>query len=253
MSNYTWTGSSGDNLWSTPANWSPFSLTGGPNGPPGSGDDAILGSLGKSVVVGNGVNAAVDNLFMGDILDQAAGVTNAPILTVDNGRTFTIDGAGSILADGAIDVQTGGTMVWDFSGTFIDGVTIVIGKILSGNGGQIEPSSNLEIDGTVTLNDGGGAPATLYLGDLEFQNTSAGSITNSGVTSNKLINVNDTISGAGLISVSVFDNQASGNVVASQERGFALQISSPTFTNEGQMVAGTTATLTSARTARAGR
>ncbi len=171
MTNYTWTGATGDNLWSTPANWSPFSLTGGPNGPPGSGDAAFLGSLGEPVVVGSGVNAAVDALFMGNIFDPAAGVTNAPILTVDNGRTFTIDGAGSILADGAIDVQTGATMVWDFSGTFINGATIIIGKILSGNGGQAEPSSNLEIDGTVTLNDGGVAPATLYLGELGFQNT----------------------------------------------------------------------------------
>ena len=75
----------------------------------------------------------------GDIFDPAAGVTNAPILTVDNGRTFTIDGAGSILADGAIDVQTGATMVWDFSATFPKHGTIVIGKILSGNGGNEQP------------------------------------------------------------------------------------------------------------------
>ena len=168
-----------------------------------------------------------------------------PISTVDNGRTFTIDGAGSILADGAIDVQTGATMVWDFSGTFINGATIIIGKILSGNGGQAEPSSNLEIDGTVTLNDGGVAPATLYLGDSEFQNTSAGSITNSGVTSDTLVNVNDIISGAGSISVTDFDNQVGGTVEASQVRGSALQISSATFTNEGQLVAGTTACPTS--------
>ena len=63
------------------------------------------------------------------------------------------------------------------------------------------------------------------------------------MTSDTLVNVNDTISGAGSISVSVFDNQAGGNVVASQVRGSALQISSATFTNEGQMVAGTTAAL----------
>ena len=127
--------------WSTPANWSPFSLTGGPNGPPGSGDAAFLGSLGESVVVGSGVNAAVDALFMGDIFDPAAGVTNAPILTVDNGRKFTIDGAGSILADGAIDVQTGATMVWDFSGTFINGATIIIGKFSAATAARQNPAA----------------------------------------------------------------------------------------------------------------
>ena len=82
------------------------------------------------------------------------------------------------------------------------------------------------------------------MGNSEFQNTSAGSITNSGVTSDTLVNVSDIISGAGSISVTDFDNQVGGTVEASQGRGgFALQISSPTFTNEGQMVAETTSTL----------
>ena len=87
------------------------------------------------------------------------------------------------------------------------------------------------------------APAYIWVNSACFPERVRGSITNSGVTSDTLVNVNDTIAGAGSISVSVFDNQAGGNVVASQVRGSALQISSATFTNEGQMVAGTTAAL----------
>jgi hypothetical protein len=233
MTTFSWTGSGGNDLWSNAGNWTPS------GGPPVSNTDATLPANGESVVVGNGVNAAVRALTMGSQSTDA----NAPTLTVDNGRTLTINSTSEI-ASGTIDVQTGATMIWDSIGTFYDQGTIVIGEVINSNGGN----GNLAIAGEIALNAGNVNSNTqniLYLGQssAEFQTDSTGSITNSGTaSSDELINAGVTISGAGTISVNDFDNFF-GTVEASQTRGFALQISSPTFTNEGQMVAETTATL----------
>ena len=228
MTTFFWSSTAVNHLWSDAANWTPA------GGPPGSGDAAVLGNIGGSVgeaVVISGADVAVDTLIVG------LAATNAPTLTVDSGRTFTINSTGSSIDDGSIIVQTGATMVWNFSATFSNQGTIVIGEILNSNGGN----GTLAIDGAVTLNDGG----TVDLGQVSnaFHNESGGSIKNSGATSDTLINVDNTIAGGGTISISHFDNQAGGTVEATQQEGIALQISSATFSNEGTMVAQSRAVL----------
>src|SRR5581483_1218831 len=101
-------------------------------------------------------------------------------------------------------------------------------KILSSNGSL---QSSIGIDGAVTLN--GGGTVNLGVTDL-FDPETTGVIADSGPPST-LTNVNNTIEGAGAISVSQFDNQ--GTVEANHVGGFALQINSPTFTNEGTLIA----------------
>ena len=87
--------------------------------------------------------------------------------------------------------------------------------------------------------DGGG---TVDLGQLanasDDEILTYGEILNApGTSGDGLVNVNNTITGGGLIDLGSFDNQASGVVEASQTGGFLLQIIASTFTNEGTLAA----------------
>jgi hypothetical protein len=225
MTTYSWVGPVGNDLWSNANNWTP----GG--GPPQSADTAVIGASGYSVDI-NGTSG-VGTLDLGFSL---FGTPIADTLTVDNGANFDVDAASNIFS-GTLASDTGGTLFFNFTGTFTNDSTLLVGQILSGAGGN----SNLEIDGSVTLSGSG----TLDLGQVSnsFQAASTGTIENFPSTSDTLINTNNTITGGGLISVSTFDNQANGFVDASQSEQFALQISSGTFTNEGLMTAESRSTL----------
>ena len=111
-----------------------------------------------------------------------------------------------------------------------------VGKGAGGSGGGL-----LYLADPVTLNGGG----TLTLGV-----TSSGSGFNygdiedaPGTSGDGLINVNNTITGGGTISVDSFDNQSGGTVEASQSGGYSLKITAATFTNEGVLEAESGATL----------
>jgi hypothetical protein len=224
MTAYSWKGPVGNDLWSNASNWTPS------GGPPGINDSVLIAGNGYSIDV-TGISAA-GSLNLG----LSLGTPIADTLTVDNGGNFDI-GAGSTIYSGTLVSDVGANLYFYLANTFTNESTVLVGQILSAAGGN----SNLEVDGSMTLTGGG----TVDLGQVssKFQAASTGTIEDQPTTTGALINNNNTINGGGLISVSTFDNQASGKVNATQSEQFALQISSSTFTNEGMMTAQDRATL----------
>jgi hypothetical protein len=149
---------------------------------------------------------------------------------------------------GTLDVESGSNLVIgapsEYSSpptgpvTFDNAGTLTVG-VNGGSGGN----SNLEIDGSVTLNGSG----TLNLGQYSNGTFSTGTVEIFPSTNSALTNVNNTITGGGTIGLYSFDNQAAGTVEASQpesNEGNHLQVyGTSSFTNEGNMVAETWSTL----------
>ena len=88
----------------------------------------------------------------------------------------------------------------------------------------------MQLVGKVKLNGLGALDLGQYSGTLRAFSTGS-------VTGNGLVNVNNTITGAGVIHLTSFDNQSSGLVDANQSEGNWLQIIASTFSNEGALQA----------------
>ncbi len=123
MATYTWTGGAGNNLWSSPGNWSP-------SGPPPTNNSATLSIPGGSTITGipNG-SQFVDLVFTGTGTVSLSGGTissdnsvapPANLTLVLNNTSLTVSGtvggAGTIELNGATVTSTGGS---GGTGTFV--------------------------------------------------------------------------------------------------------------------------------------
>jgi hypothetical protein len=205
--------------WETPTNWSTGSM---PIEPQDVYIDNAIVALNADVLVNSVATSA------GALL--AIGNSAACTLTAVDGTNLNTEDASSVASGnlGEIEVCTGSALqVGYFSETFSNAGTLLLGKGAGGSG-----FGALNIAGTVDLSGGG----TVTLG----QTGTTGDILNAaGLPGSGLVNVDNTISGSGLIDLGSFDNQADGHVDA-QSR---LQISVGTFTNEGVMTDEANATL----------
>jgi hypothetical protein len=205
--------------WETPTNWSTGSM---PIEPQDVYIDNAIVALNADVLVNSVATSA------GALL--AIGNSAACTLTAVDGTNLNTEDASSAASGnlGEIEVCTGSALqVGYFSETFSNAGTVLLGKGAGGSG-----FGALNIAGTVDLSGGG----TVTLG----QTGTTGDILNApGLPGSGLVNVDNTISGSGLIDLGSFDNQADGHVDAQSH----LQISVGTFTNEGLITDEANATL----------
>jgi hypothetical protein len=194
--------------WETPTDWSTGSM-------PIEAQDVYISaaavSLDSNVIVNSIATAAGSALEIGD---STATTLTAVDGTTLNGKDSSFTATGNL---GEILVYTGSTLQLGYVDESFDNAgTLTVGKGAGGTG-------YLDIAGEIDLSGGG----TLNLG----QTGSTGDILNAPTTTgDSLININNTISGSGLIELGeTFDNQAAGLVNVES----ALQISAGTFTNEG--------------------
>jgi hypothetical protein len=210
---------SGSGTWETPTGWSTGSM-------PIEAQDAYIAS---------GIVSLDSNVIVNSIATGTGGLLNigdssATTLTAVDGTNLNTEDTSSTASGnlGTIDVHTGSALqVGYFSETFDNAGTILLGKGAGGSG-----AGDLNIAGTVDLSGGG----TLTLG----QTGTGGDILNApGLSGSGLVNVNNTISGNGVIDLGSFDNQADGTLEAQSY----LQINAGTFTNEGIVTDEANATL----------
>ena len=221
--------------WETPTSWSTGSM-------PIEPQDAYIGSASGAIVTLNS-NVTVHSIATSTGAEFAIGNSTASTLIAYDGTVLNSEDTSSVASGnlGKLGVDPGSAL--QIGNTFDNVGTLAIGKGAGGSG----EGAYLYLDdtlGAVTL-DGGG---TVDLGQLanasDDEIQTYGDILNApGTSGDGLINVNNTISGAGVIELGSFDNQASGIVEASQAGGFYLQIIAPTFTNEGTLAAQSGAVL----------
>lgn len=206
--------------WETPTNWS-------------SGSMPIEA---QDVYIANNTNVTLDsNVIVNSIATSASGIlsigdANATTLTAVDGTNLNNQDASFTATGnlGDIAVYTGSTLqVGYVTETFNNTGSMLIGKGAGGSG-----AGDLKIAGTVDLNGAG----TLTLGTT---GTTGDILNAAGLPGSGLVNVNNTITGNGLIELGSFDNQSGGKVEAQS----SLQISASTFTNEGAITAEAGATL----------
>ncbi|MDX2118540.1 MAG: GC-type dockerin domain-anchored protein [Planctomycetota bacterium] len=138
---FVWNGSTGDNLWSTPANWTP-------NGIPGAGDDVTIGA-GAS-----GVNISSANVTVATLDLQRP-------LVLANGRTLTVTTAtlsasasislqsGSALSGGTYTISVGGNISFPTLCSFARLVNVTINGDLPAFSGGMR-WNNVTLNGTIT-------------------------------------------------------------------------------------------------------
>ncbi len=211
------TAASGD--WETPTNWSAGSMPIEPQDVLIQGVSGATVTLDADVTVNSIATTSGSILEIGDSAPTTLIATNGTVLNTEDSSSVASGNLGEIL------VVTGSTL--QIGNTFDNAGSLVVGYKGAGGGGY------LDLNGTVTLNGGG----TVTLGEAS-SGFNFGDIQNAA-SSGGLINVDNTITGGGLISLTSFDNQASGKVIASQSGtgAYWLSISAGTFTNEGAMTA----------------
>ena len=211
--------------WETPADWSTGSM---PITPQDAYISGSLVTLNSNVTV-NSIATSADTTF-------GIGNSTSSTLIATNGTFPNMLDASRVASGnlGTTYVDTGSAL--EIGDAFDNVGAVGVGKGAGGSGGGL-----LYLADPVTLNGGG----TLTLGV-----TSSGSGFNygdiedaPGTSGDGLINVNNTITGGGTISVDSFDNQSGGTVEASQSGGYSLKITAATFTNEGVLEAESGATL----------
>ena len=206
--------------------------------------DAYIGDVSGAMIVTLNSNVTVHSIATSADAEFGIGNGTASTLIAYDGTVLNSEDASSVASGnlGSIGVEPGSAL--QIGNTFDNAGTLAIGK---GAGVSGDDSASLYLNDTlvaVTL-DGGG---TVDLGQLANASQSEiqtyGDILNApGTSGNGLVNVDNTITGGGVISLGSFDNQASGVVEASQSGGYWLQISASTFSNEGVMTAESGATL----------
>ena len=222
--------------WETDADWSTGYL-------PETVQDAYVGGVSGAMIVTLNSNVTVNSIATSADAQFAIGNGTASTLIATNGTVLNPEDTSSVASGnlGALGVEPGSAL--QIGNTFDNVGTLAIGKGAGGSG----DGAWLYIDdtsGAVTL-DGGG---TVDLGQIanatESEIQTYGDIVNaSGTSGDGLINVDNTITGAGVIRLGSFDNEASGKVDASQAGGFWLEISASTFNNEGFITAESGSTL----------
>ncbi len=197
--------------------------------------NAVAGTIGANNYP---TNVTVNSIGTNTI--SSLEIKNGSSLTATNGTalasniTFTW-ASGNL---GALKVDVGATLT--IGDRFDNEGSLTIGRITGS--ADINNGGYLDLTGTVKLN---GATSTagsglVYLGQHSstYSGYSYGDISGGG-----LINVNNTIDGAGVVTLDTLDNQAGGTINANQGSYYLeLEISS-TFTNEGEINAAADSTL----------
>jgi hypothetical protein len=205
--------------WETPTAWSTGSM-------PIEAQDVYLSSadvtLDSNVIVNSIATSASSILSIGD-------ATPTTLTAVDGTNLNSEDASFTATGNlGDIAVYTGSALqIGYFNETFDNMGAMLIGKGAGGSG-----AGDLNIAGTIDLNGAG----TLTLGTT---GTTGDILNAAGLSGSGLMNVNNTITGSGLIELGSFDNQSGGKI---EDQG-SLQISAGTFTNEGAITAEAGATL----------
>src|SRR5208283_2381978 len=173
-----------------------------------------------------------------EILNSSATNTNGTISTDGSSSSVIIEGSGII---GGNLTSTNGAEIHGI-GNALDGVTITSGSTYSVDPGQSTSlTGDLTNDGTILIgNSGGGsilypaAPTVYLFGDGTVTLNNANSHLRGSVSSDTLVNTDNTIQGQGDIDGLNFINQATVNANVA---GGTLTIQAPTTTNTGTLEA----------------
>jgi hypothetical protein len=232
------TASSGD--WENSSNWNngraPF--------PAEDVEIGYYGLVGANATLSNGANVTVDSITLNT--HSSLTIEDGATLTATNGSAPNPADATGLAGgnEGTITVQDG---FFEIGGTFENSGTLVIGD---GSGdGILRLIDNVTLDGGGAVNLGGisvGFSADVVKGPGPNPNppppvtfVGAGDITGA----RDLVNVDQTISGNGEISVAGLDNQANGKIGATiADYGLQIQFGS-LLSNEGELFADAQATL----------
>jgi hypothetical protein len=205
--------------WETPTAWSIGCM-------PIEPMDAAIGGL-------NTVNVTLSD----DVIVNSIAVNAVSTLTIASGDKLTAVHGTVLNTDDSYSLYTGNLGLLDID----PDATLLVGPDLLGttfyNSGTMNVGFNQGGGGTGYLNFGTGDQLTLQgggavaLGSFASQTFSTGDI-----TGDDLIDVNNTISGGGAITVTALDNQANGKIEASQSEGDDLALNvSGAFSNEGEL------------------
>ncbi|MEQ8266235.1 MAG: autotransporter domain-containing protein [Parvibaculum sp.] len=192
-----WDGSaSGD--WDTNANWDTNAV------PTGADDVTIDDVTVNAPVIGTGVNASTDSLYIGDAGTGSLTVTGTGELNV--GGDFYVGNDGT----GALTVQTGGSLIAGhatFGGNLGgDGEGSVTGAGSSWLGTGM--SVGYEGTGSFTVSDGGAVTAEVWIGD----NTGSGTVLVTGTGSSWVSGGEFTVGGVGTGDLTVADGATVNSV-----------------------------------------
>jgi hypothetical protein len=182
--------SSAGALWSSAGAWSA-------GGAPAATQDAFVGAG----AAGAASATATTNVTVNSIAVNAAStLTVYGTFTATNGTTLAAGDVASLGVGnaGLINVTSGGTLA--IGGSFVNKGGIEIARANLGDAG------NLTLLGNLTLSGGGHI-------DLGIQSGAASTMGPIGGVG--LVNIDNVISGAGLISLATLDNRAGGVIVAS--------------------------------------
>ena len=192
-----WDGStSGD--WNTDTNWDTDAV-------PTGADDVVIDDISVNApVIGNGVNASVDAMRVGDVGTGALTVTGTGELTTGGHLDVGADGTGSVI------VQSGGAIFSDYAtigyGIAGDGEVTVTGagSTWFSNGFSV----GYEGTGSFTVSDGGDILGEVWIGD----NTGSGTVLVTGADSKWTALGEFMVGGAGTGDLTVADGATVGSI-----------------------------------------
>ena len=192
-----------------------------------------------------GGQVSVDyNVFVNSIGVSAGSdldVGNSALLYATNGTKLSSAVTSSVGSgnDGLIDIET--KAVFWAGNEIANRGTIELGDPINGLGaGKLTVLSALRIDGGGTIQLGAKQTNSAFYGAGQIEGVPVG---NFNTITGAVTNVDNTITGGGLIKLDSLDNQAGGTIASSQINAAALQIDAVTFTNEGSLVADDNSTL----------
>ena len=202
--------SSASALWSNVSAWSL-------GGAPVATQDAFIGAG----ATGAAAATTTASVTVNSIAVNAASTLNidAGTFTATDGSTLAADDAASLGVGnaGLINVSFGGTLA--LGGAFLNEGGVEIARANLGDAGA------LHLIGDVTLTGGGRI-------DLGIQQGAAA--TSAPISGDGLVNVDNVISGAGVISLATLDNRAGGVISANQSTDDDLTLDIAQMSNEGQ-------------------
>ena len=178
------------------------------------------------IFVGAGPSGAAAVLSGANVTVNSIALNSASRLTVDGGGTFTATNGTVLSRSDTQPVATGnaGTIAIQDDSTLAIGDAFVNSGVIEMGMASLGDTGTLSLLGNVTLS-GGGSVA------LGFEAGAASSIAT--VKGGGLVNVDNTIVGAGTVTLSSLDNRAGGRFVANQQYFDDLVLDIGQFTNEG--------------------
>ena len=195
----TWTGAGDGTNYTDAANWSPAAVP--RNGVP-------AGTTYKVVIDGNGAKTANVQLTSTSVTIDALVVDQGDSLAINNSLLEVVNSGA-----GTGTIANGGTISLNFAGGFFGGVT------------------TLRVNGDVTLSGGG----TINLADRYVDSSIPLNVISGAAATDRLINSDNTIRGAGGIGAGQMLLTNRGNIVANGTNPMLVQLSAGSNINTGTM------------------